>query len=45
MFEQKRKLCVEAISSGKCYFKKNSEGHYELDKGHVYWHQVQGQLY
>ena len=44
-FTQRDLTIEEAVSSGKFYIKKNSQGHYELDKGHVYWHQVQGQLY
>ena len=33
------------VSPGNFYIKKNDEGHYELDKEHSYWHQVQGQLH
>ena len=44
-FTQRDCTIEEAVSSDKFYIKKNSEGHYELDKGHVYWHQVQGQLH
>lgn len=39
-FTQRDCTIEEAMSSDKFYIKKNSEGHYELDKGHVYWHQV-----
>ena len=44
-FTQRDSTIEEAVASGNFYIKKNDEGHYELDKEHSYWHQVQGQLH
>ena len=44
-FTQRDSTIEEAVSSDNFYIKKNPEGHYELKKEHVYWHQVQGQLH
>ena len=39
---QRKSNCMRGNS---VYIKKNDEGHYELDKEHSYWHQLQGQLH
>ena len=44
-FTQRDSTIEEAVASGNFYIKKNDKGHYELDKEHNYWHQVQGQLH
>lgn len=35
----------EAIQTKQFYINKTKENNYELNKNHIYWHQIQGQLY
>ena len=35
----------EVVCTSKLYSVKNLAGKYKLDRGHIYWHQVQGQLH
>ena len=44
-FPQRDSTIEEAVSSSTFYTVKNLAGQYELDREHIYWHQVQGQLH
>ena len=44
-FTQRHSEMTEAVKSKDFYLEKNQNGSYSLKKTHVYWHQVQGQLY
>lgn len=35
----------EAIQTKQFYVNKTKENNYETNKNHIYWHQIQGQLY
>lgn len=44
-FTQRYNTIAEAMENASFCLKKNADGKYELKTDHVYWHQVQGQMF
>jgi len=44
-YTQRNSTISEAIESGNFYLSKQADGTVMLNKDHVYWHQVQGQMF
>ena len=44
-YTQRNDLIADAVKSDNFCLKVNDDGTYSLKNEHVYWHQVQGQLY